>query len=126
MARSRGLGDVYKRQELENEKKIHIREKEFAGYRMRIFVAMEEPDTSLFSPVELEVVDAISADICGKHTASSISELSHDQIWAAAKEGEEIPLYATLGSKTGEFTTEIASWADSVVDKLKASQQSAA
>jgi hypothetical protein len=109
--------------ELEQEGKIHIREKEFAGYRMRLFTALEEADKSLFSPVELEVVDSISEEICGKHTANSISELSHDQIWAAAKEGEEIPLYATLASRQGQFTGEIAEWADSVVEKMKANHQ---
>ncbi len=112
--------------ELEQAGKIHVREKEFAGYKMRLFIPLEEPDVSLFSPVELEVVKAISEEICGRHTANSISELSHDQIWAAAKDGEEIPLYATLASKRGEFTPKIAAWADLVLESMKASQQHAA
>jgi hypothetical protein len=112
--------------ELENEKKIHVREKEYAGYRMRLFTPLAEPDLSLFSKVELEIISSVSEDICGRHSASSISELSHDQIWAAAQEGEEIPLFATLASHKGELTPEIAAWADSVVEQMKANQQEAA
>lgn len=112
--------------ELQAENKIHVREKEFASYKMRLFTPLEEPDVSLFSTVELEVVNSVLNDVCGNHTANSISELSHDQVWQAALEGEEIPLFATLASAKGEFTTEIAEWADSVVERIKANQQQAA
>ncbi len=59
--------------ELQAENKIHVREKEFASYKMRLFTPLEEPDVSLFSTVELEVVNSVLNDVCGNHTANSFA-----------------------------------------------------
>jgi hypothetical protein len=112
--------------ELESTGKIHVREREHFRYRTRLFVALEEPDTTAFSTQELAIVDAMISEICGNHTAASISDLSHDEIWDAANEGEEIPIHTSLVSQPGEFTEELMRWADSVVEKVEARRKVAA
>lgn len=111
--------------ELESEGKLHVREQRFSTYKMRMFVALTEPDKSLFSDVDLEIVNAVMNDVCDNHTANSISDLTHDQIWAAANEGEEIPLFATLAAQDGELTDEISAWADSVVQRVESKREAA-
>ena len=54
-----------------------------------------------------------------EYRAGEISELTHEEIWEAAQEGEEVPLYATLASGKGEITERVKKWAESVVEKLK-------
>ena len=53
-------------------------------------------------------------------SANEISEGTHDEIWAPAAEGEEIPLYAMLAAGRGEVTEEVRVWAQSVVDERAA------
>jgi hypothetical protein len=112
--------------ELEAEGKILIRDKKFVTYKMRLFVSLkDDPDTAHFSPVQLEIVSAISKEICTNHTAASISDMSHDQIWHCANEGEEIPLYATLASEQAELTDDIMNWADGVVQRIESGKAAA-
>jgi hypothetical protein len=56
--------------------------------------------------------------MCQKHTASSMSELSHDIIWEAAEIGEEIPLYTYFASRFGEINEEDIQWAKSRAKQL--------
>ena len=81
------------------------------------FAALEKPDTSVFSPKDLEIVDSVIAEICEKHTATSISELSHDAVWAAARMGEVIPMYAWLAGTPGELTEDDYSWANAKIEE---------
>jgi Protein of unknown function (DUF4065) len=111
--------------ELRAEGKIHIEEPAFQ-YEIRRFVSLQKPDASMFSPVEIGIITAVLAEVCDRHTASSISDLSHDQIWDAANEGEELPLFATLASQPGEITEEAMGWADNVVATAIEKRQQAA
>ncbi len=105
--------------ELEDEKKIHVFEKAMGPYKMRLFVPLSTPNSSMFSKVEFEIINSVIANVCENHTANSISDLSHDQIWDAANEGEEIPMFATLASTRGELTTRVIQWADAVVARVE-------
>lgn len=103
--------------QLEAEGKIMVAEKDNAiGHKTRLFVSLEQPNDDVFSPQELGIIDVMVKEICTNHTASSISLLTHDQVWDAANMGEEIPLFATLASVPGEITEEAMLWADTVVD----------
>ena len=48
--------------------------------------------------------------VCNEHTATSISEQSHDHIWKAAEDGEELPLF-TVFAKPGIVTDDEREWA---------------
>lgn len=108
--------------ELEAEGKILVRQDDHPVYRTRLFYSLAEPDKSAFSAEEIGTIAVISKDICENHTAGSISDLTHDDVWSAASEGEEIPLYATLVSRPGEVTAEVTAWADSVLGLVCANQ----
>lgn len=100
--------------ELKAEDKIEITEPT-QRYAPRLFESKQAPDESIFSDYELELVRALSSHIQNKFTATGISEASHDEIWGAATEGEEIPLNATLVKSRGDYRAEVIQWADSVI-----------
>ncbi|HYI39990.1 MAG TPA: Panacea domain-containing protein [Allosphingosinicella sp.] len=106
--------------ELEHENAIVIRDRDRFGHSMKDFVALTEPDISSLSAKEIALVDEIRSEICYGHTAESISELSHDQVWEAANIGEEIPLWATLASSPGRMTPTVIDWADTAISRYEA------
>lgn len=108
---------------LEEEGKIAVKESVHPVYKTRLFYSLEEPRTDMFSGVESSIIHDVARAICENHTANSISELSHDQIWAAATDGEQIPMFATLVADAGEVTPEVAEWADSVLKAASLNQQ---
>jgi hypothetical protein len=116
----RQFGPVPKRilpilQQLSDEHKIVIREIPYLNQVKRDFIAIAPPTEALFSEEERLIIDAVVSWVCDRHTAASISDLSHDCIWAAAEEGEEIPLYAVLGASPGEITDADKEWASRII-----------
>jgi len=101
--------------ELESENKINI-EEPADKYTPRKYTSLTDPDLNMFSDFEQDIVKDIAKNICNNFSADQISELSHDDVWEAAGEGENIPLSATLISYSGDYRSEITNWADSVVD----------
>jgi Protein of unknown function (DUF4065) len=105
--------------QLEDEGKIKVRHSDHQIYKTRLFINLEDADTGLFSPVELSILDSVIKTICDHHTASSISDLTHDRIWEAANEGEELPLWVSLAGRAGQITDEVTKWADSVIQATR-------
>ncbi len=62
-----------------------MRESDYFGKPKREFISLEPADDSLFSDDELDIVNQVIRVVCGEHTATSISDLSHDVIWEAAE-----------------------------------------
>jgi uncharacterized phage-associated protein len=100
--------------ELQQENKLVIREREFT-YDVRMFMAREKPDISAFTPEQVSLVDWVMEQICDRHTATSISEATHDVIWKLAEVGEEIPYEAMLAAELGEVTEADVRWAQEAV-----------
>lgn len=88
-------------------------------YEATLYYSLEDPDVSLLSERARERGRFVLDSLLGL-SANEISEDTHDEIWAAAAEGEEIPLYATLAAGRGEVTEEVRVWAQSVVDERAA------
>jgi len=107
------------RRELVAEKKLHERTDVIAGMTGMHFTALERPDTSVFSPKELEIVDSVLSEICENHTATSISEYSHDAVWGAAKMGEVIPMFAWLAGAPAELSDDDFVWADTIIADIE-------
>lgn len=99
--------------ELELEQKIHIREPD-GKFDSRKFMGLVSPNTSVLSEDEMAAASSTLEAVCG-YSANEISELTHDIIWEAAAEGEEIPLYATLVSEKGEISDNVRAWASAIV-----------
>ncbi len=99
--------------ELENEGKISIKEQK-AKYDPVIYIALEDPDISVLCGDQIGLLDSIINEICNDFSANEISKVSHDDVWKAAVNGQEIPLEATLVN-VGECTPEDLSWASQVI-----------
>lgn len=98
---------------LQMESAIAIMEPEHE-FDTRKYVSLKPPSSTLLNDREKYITSVVLESVLG-HTANEISEMSHDHIWEAAFEGEEIPLAATLGSP-GEITSESLVWAAEVVE----------
>ena len=105
-------------EKLKNEGKIAITEGIYYGKPHRQFVALKLPDISVFSSEEISIVDIMIEEICQKHTASSISKLSHDIIWESADIGEEIPLCTAFAARFGEINEDDIQWARKEAERL--------
>lgn len=101
--------------QLEKEDKIRIRETEYFGRPKREFVVLERADEEIFDECERDIIRQVVSVICDDHTAASISDLSHDQIWEAAEIGEDIPVYAVLAAKAAPVTKKDETWANKII-----------
>ncbi len=89
---------------------------DYATLRYR---ALEPPDASLFSNEQLQLIDWWISNIGEKHTAASISDLSHDYGWEVAKMGEELPLKAFLARRIrAPATADEIEWARQEAERL--------
>jgi hypothetical protein len=64
-----------------------------------------------FSAKEIHIVDALVHEITELHSATSISEKSHDIIWDITEYGEEIPYYASWLRTLEPATEKELAWA---------------
>ncbi len=104
--------------QLEQEGKIEISEPKYQ-FEPWEYKSLDAPKTNHLSDDEKNMTKSVLDSICGLK-ASDISEVSHDIIWEAAEDGEEIPLYATLASQKGEITNEVRNWAAKIISNMPA------
>ncbi|MFA6155516.1 Panacea domain-containing protein [Mesorhizobium sp.] len=69
-----------------------------------VFKALVPPDRNIFHPDELKEIDVWIKEIDGKHTATTVSEFSHDYGWQIAKMKEPLPFHSILASRGREPT----------------------
>lgn len=82
--------------QLQVEKALAVKEIDFEGYKQKKPLALRKADLSLFSAEEIDVVNRV-IDKLRNHTATDVSELSHQTVgWELAKFGEVIPLSTVL------------------------------
>jgi hypothetical protein len=94
---------------LEHEHKVAVAKHNYYGYPKTMFLALERPDLQPFEADEIADVDAI-ADLVCKHTAASISEVTHDPLWEEIEIGADMPIGAA-SVIAGEITPEDITWA---------------
>lgn len=70
------------------------------------FVSLVPAQDTWFSETELQTINWWISEIALNHTATSISEETHDYVWDIAKMGEELPLYAYRVARIQEPTDE--------------------
>ncbi|HZQ11472.1 MAG TPA: Panacea domain-containing protein [Pseudolabrys sp.] len=76
--------------EMEREGTLKV----FKEGKLTRVVATEPPDANWFSREELQSINYWIEHIDKEHTATSISDATHDYVWQQAKMYEELPLYA--------------------------------
>lgn len=80
---------------LEQAEKITTRDvPTFNDGTRREYVWLKRPDVSMFSAEEVDILNSAIDWVCEKHTAKSISRLTHDVLWEQAELGEQIPIGA--------------------------------
>ena len=105
--------------ELQNERKIAVRQTEAYGNLKVDYFALSRPDISMFTADEIYLIDECNDFVCRRHTAMGISHKSHDIIWQLAELGEEIPYEASLASVLGEVTEDDVVWAREAVETAR-------
>lgn len=97
--------------DLQREGDIVVRNSDYHGFQKREYVSLKEPDLSAFSGAEIDLVNRAFNYVCHAHTAASISEATHDDIWQLAEIGEVLPYETILASEQGEVDEEDMKWA---------------
>jgi hypothetical protein len=75
------------------------------------FRALTPPHPNEFTADEKKEIDYWIRHIDEDHTATSISDLSHDYGWEIARMGERIPFYSVLAQRVREPNDEELEWA---------------
>lgn len=105
--------------ELEDEGLVSPFTEPLYDHEAKRFRALEPADTSKFSAEELSLIDWWISNVAEKHTATSISKLSHDYGWEIANLGEELPVHAFLASRIREPASEDElAWASEEAKRL--------
>lgn len=106
--------------ELEQEKRLHVREIMWAENKTKLeFIAIGEPEKELFSAEEIRLINDIHAYVSEDHTADSISELTHNDIWKMTYLNDPIPYEAILVSKLAKVTKKDLEWAKEEISKIQ-------
>jgi hypothetical protein len=96
--------------ELEQDGLLTMQDADHFGKRKKEFLVHQSASGDFLSPEENKIVKETVAFVTEEHTAASISEASHDHIWKAAEDGEELPLF-TVFARPGKITDEEREWA---------------
>jgi Protein of unknown function (DUF4065) len=97
--------------ELEESRMIVSREVDYFGRPKKEFWSLQDANIDTFDPNAISIIDQIIEWICVDHTATSISDKTHDLLWESAEMGEVIPLGAALASRSAEINEEDIAWA---------------
>lgn len=104
--------------ELQQEGLVQSWSEPYFDFEVTRYKAHLPPDTSLFSADELGLIDWWIKHVAEEHTATSISEASHDYAWKIARLGEELPFHAFLASRVRQPRDEELDWARAQADQL--------
>ncbi len=96
--------------ELQKEGAIEVKEVTHYGKPKKEYAVKYGTSIDHFPQEEKRIIDSTIKLICDSHTAASISEASHDHVWKAAEDGEEMPYY-TVFSVPGKITEDELEWA---------------
>jgi Antitoxin SocA-like, Panacea domain len=96
--------------ELEADGALSIHTVDHHGKPKREFIVHRLASSDFLNADEKLIVDEAVTFVTERHTAASISEYSHDHIWTAAEDGEEIPHY-TVFANPADVTDEDREWA---------------
>ena len=106
---SRNLNAVLRR--LTAEGKILVSLVEYFGRPKKQFIANQESEREKFSEDEISLIEVVKEFVCNRHTAASISELSHNRAWELAEMGENLPYFTAYQMVPREITEEDIAWA---------------
>jgi hypothetical protein len=97
-------------QELEAEGIITVEDTPYYNRRKREYRVHTPASSDFLNEEQKKIVEGTIRVVCDEHTATSISDASHDHIWKAAKDGEDLPHY-TIFAQPESLTDEDREWA---------------
>ena len=97
--------------ELQGEGVLTERKVAYFGKTKYEYRVHRQASADFLSANEKAIVDETIELVCEHHTAASISDATHDHIWRAAADGEEIPLF-TAFAEPAPITDEDREWAE--------------
>ena len=97
--------------ELQQEGALMVETVDHFGKKKKEFIVQEMEFGEFLSDSEKALVDETIRFVTEEHTAASISDLSHDHIWTAAEDGEELPHF-TVFANPAPVTDEELEWAN--------------
>ena len=104
--------------ELKVEGKLHIDKDEYYELEKFRLMGKGEADISWLSERQVSMINDVIDEVCENHTATSISDKTHDHIWEIAAVGEEIPLETILVARLAPITEDDVTWAEQELSKL--------
>jgi hypothetical protein len=104
--------------EMQREGIIKIWNDQYFNKPIRRFTALEKPDRLKLSDVQRQIVEYWIKHIADEHTATSISEETHDYVWEIAKLGEELPYAAIFATRVRDPEGAELNWAKSRAKEL--------
>lgn len=96
--------------ELEKEGKVVSRKSRVIDYDRIEYISMKDPDISMFSARELDIVGRNIAWITPL-SSKEVSSRSHDRMWQIADDMGPIPLFSSLTLATRELESTDMAWA---------------
>lgn len=111
------LGDVLN--ELARENLLFRRTVDYHGLRKEELIGKGNPDLTLFHENEIRTIDLIIDQICKDHTASTISDKSHDDIWKMAINDEPLPISLRTVARMAPITEEDMDWAREEIKRIQ-------
>jgi hypothetical protein len=102
---------------LEKNKLIAERPGTKGPYQQRQFFSTAEPSLELFSASEISVVDQMIDHICYNHSASSISEVTHDKVWHSTPMNGVMPIDCIFDGLVQPASEEDLEWAKKSLSK---------
>ena len=103
---------------LVKEGKIERGKVDHFGRLKHEYIAIFAADKNRFTSEEMSIIDGAFEHVCLNHTATSISEETHNKIWEMAEMGEPIPYEAVFASVIGEIDETDLAWAKEELAKV--------
>ncbi len=114
----RGIVPVIEKMVAEGECVVH--ERDHMGYPQKRLLASRDPDLSVFTPAEVDLINQVVEDLWWAD-AKTVSELSHEFIgWRAAEIHEEIPYETVFVDEPRPLTREEEAHAQEAIDEYLA------
>jgi hypothetical protein len=104
--------------ELQREGAIRVWNDRYFNKPFRRFKSLRSPDRVRLTDEQRQIVEYWIEHIATEHTATSISEESHDLAWEIAKLGEEIPYAAIFATRVRDPNGRELDWAKSRAKEL--------
>ena len=106
-------------EELKQEGRVTLWKQSFQDYAQWRFKVLRSLATNRLNHEEIQNLNYWIKHIDEDHTASSISEESHDYGWEIARMGEVLPLHAFLAERIREPREEELEWAKRRAGELR-------